>query len=74
MIEQAAIATLGVAACWLSQSPKERERAQAPWFGLASQPFWLYATIQADQWGMAALSLIYTVGWIRGIRTYRRTQ
>lgn len=24
----------------------------------------------AEQWGIAALSLVYAAGWARGIRTY----
>lgn len=36
-------------------------------FGLLSQPFWLYATYTAEQWGMFGLSVVYTFMWIRGI-------
>lgn len=55
---------------WLSQSPAIGSRKWAPIIGLAAQPFWLWASIKADQYGIAALSLVYAAGWIRGIRTY----
>lgn len=72
MLAQLAIFALGVTACWLSQSPKVRARAIAPWFGLAAQPLWLIESITAGQWGIAALSVVYTAAWMRGIWTYRK--
>lgn len=38
--------------------------------GLASQPFWIYTTIQAEQWGMLALSLFYAYCWGTGVYNY----
>lgn len=38
--------------------------------GLAAQPFWLYASLEASQYGIAALTIVYTIGWTRGLRTY----
>lgn len=70
MIEQVAIAILGTLAVWLSQSPEIRARRWAPWIGLASQPLWAHAAYDAQQWGILALTAVYTAAWIRGIRTY----
>lgn len=70
MIEQAIIAVCGVASIWLSQSPRFGARRWAPIIGLAAQPFWLYASYQAAQWGIFALSFVYAAGWVRGINTY----
>jgi hypothetical protein len=35
--------------------------------GLASQPFWIYATAKARQSGMLAISILYLAFWLRGI-------
>lgn len=70
MIDQIVIAACGVSSLWLSQSPETGARRWAPVIGLAAQPAWLYASIAAEQWGIAALSLVYAAGWARGIRTY----
>ena len=35
--------------------------------GLASQPFWAWATLRHRQWGMFALSLAYCLVWGRGV-------
>lgn len=70
MIEQAVIALCGMSSIWLSQSPAARARRWAPIIGLAAQPFWMVATWQAAQWGIFALSIVYAIGWARGIRTY----
>lgn len=61
----------GVVSIWLSQSPAVRSRRWAPIIGLAAQPAWLYASIKAEQYGIATLSLVYAAGWIRGVRTLR---
>ena len=36
-------------------------------FGLASQPFFFYATWTAGQYGMLALTALYAIGWATGI-------
>jgi hypothetical protein len=36
--------------------------------GLAGQPFWLYSTYVGELWGMFALSIWFTVQYIRGLR------
>lgn len=70
MIEQLAIAMFGIASIWTSQDGNPRVRRWACLFGICAQPFWFYATITAGQWGMFALTVAYTLGWARGIRTY----
>jgi hypothetical protein len=44
-------------------------------FGLAGQPFWLYATWTADpfQWGMFIMAVIFTIVYALGIYTYQTT-
>jgi hypothetical protein len=68
--EQIVIVLCGVSSIWLSQSPDFESRKWAPIIGLAAQPFWMYASWIAEQYGIFALSLVYAAGWIRGIRTY----
>jgi hypothetical protein len=66
MIEQIAIGLFGVTAVFLSQSPRANTRRYACLFGLASQPFWFYATYKAQQWGIFGLSVLYAASWLRG--------
>lgn len=70
MIEQIGIAICGVTAVFLSQDSRESYRRWACLFGLCGQPFWLYATYQAHQWGIFFLAFIYTYSWARGVKTY----
>ena len=70
MIEQTVIAVCGIASVWLSQSTNFKTARWACIFGLAAQPAWLYTTWAAQQWGIFALSAVYTVGWLRGVRIY----
>ncbi|MEO8752333.1 MAG: hypothetical protein ABI624_06625 [Casimicrobiaceae bacterium] len=70
MTEQIIIGICGLASVWLSQSPRVRTQRWACIFGLCAQPAWFYATWQAGQWGIFILSLIYTIGWLRGVHTF----
>lgn len=66
-IDQIAIALLGAAAAWLSQARTEAARRWACIFGLVGQPFWFWASWQAEQWGIFAVSVLYTFAWARGL-------
>lgn len=68
MLDQIAIAATGVTAVFLSQDHRNEVRKYACLFGLASQPFWFYATYTAGQWGIFALSFLYTYSWFRGFK------
>lgn len=70
MIAQLGIALFGVSAIWLSQAPRPQQQRWACVLGLAGQPFWFWATISAEQWGMVVLCLFYTVAWARGVRRW----
>jgi hypothetical protein len=70
MIDQIAILTLGVAAIWLSQDPRPRVSRWACVCGLAGQPFWIYASWTAGQWGILLSCALYTASWARGFRTH----
>lgn len=70
MIEQYMIAGTGVTAIFLSQSVNAEYRRYACLFGLAGQPFWMYAAYTADQWGILVLTLFYTMAWMKGVKTH----
>ena len=67
VINQIIIALLGALAIWLTSSGNQRVRLWGYVAGLISQPFWLWTTWEAQQWGMFALSVFYTFAWCKGI-------
>ena len=69
-MEQIGIALFGVLAIWLSQDKNVGRRKYAPLLGLLGQPFWFYSAYTHDQWGILALSVLYTISWAKGVRTY----
>jgi hypothetical protein len=66
-LDQIIIGVCGLASVWLSQSGDWRQMRYACIFGLCAQPAWFYATWQAEQWGILALTFVYTAGWARGV-------
>lgn len=67
MLAQAGIALTGTVAIFLTQSKSANARRYACLFGIAGQPFWIYETFAAAQWGMFALTFLYTLAWAKGI-------
>jgi hypothetical protein len=67
IIPQVGVAITGTIAIWLAMG---RLPKWAPIFGLAGQPFWFWASVSHKQWGIVALSVVYTLGWARGIHTH----
>lgn len=70
MVDQIVIGVCGVSSVFLSQDENIRRRRWACIVGLIAQPFWMYATFVAEQWGIFALAFLYTWGWVRGVKTY----
>lgn len=66
MIDQIVIASTGMTAVFLSQQSKEKWKKYASILGLLGQPFWFWATISAEQWGMFVLCIAYTYSWALG--------
>lgn len=66
-IDQLIIIVSGISAIYLTQERSAARRRWAPIIGLIGQPAWFWATIQAEQWGMFALSVLYTLVWIKGL-------
>lgn len=70
MIVQVLIAVLGVGAVWLSQDERPHLRKYACIFGLLGQPLWFYTSWSTEQWGIFALSFVYTIAWLKGLHVY----
>jgi hypothetical protein len=66
MLPQIGLALTGLIAIYLTQSRSEKQRRFACIFGILGQPFWFWATYQAEQWGMFALCFLYAASWIKG--------
>lgn len=63
---QVFIALFSVTAVALSQCESLSLRRWASVFGLVSQPFWYWTSWHAEQWGIFALSFLYTAAWTKG--------
>jgi hypothetical protein len=72
-MEQGFIAFTGCVAIWLVNDPRASRRKWAGLFGLAGQPFWVASAYAAEQWGILALTLVYTASWANGLRHAWRT-
>lgn len=67
LLVQLGIAITGVLAAWVNQDPRDQVRRWGCLFGLAGQPFWVWAAVDAHQWGVLAVTLCYTVAFLRGV-------
>lgn len=67
VISQILIAVTGGIAVYLSQQNNDRLKKFACLFGLVSQPFWWFSTLQSQQYGMFLLTLLYTYSWCLGV-------
>lgn len=68
--DQIGILFTGVIAVFFTQSASEKLRRYACLFGLAGQPFWLYAALVSKQWGVFLVAVLYTAAWTRGVWTH----
>jgi hypothetical protein len=70
LIAQLGLSVFGLTAVYLSQDARASRRRWACIAGLCAQPFWFFETIGSAQWGMVALSAVYTLAWLRGFHSY----
>lgn len=63
---QVLIAIFGVGALFMQYSASVTLRRYAPLVGLAGQPAWIYVAYTEAKWGMLVVTLLYTVGWLKG--------
>ena len=68
---QIAILVLSGLAFVLLQSSRQRVQRVACIIGMPAQACWIYATVDARQWGMLALSLVYLVVYTHRLWTLR---
>lgn len=66
MLTQIMIGICGAIAVSLTQSRYESRRRYACLFGLAGQPWWFYAAVTSQQWGIFFVCFLYTFAWLRG--------
>jgi len=66
VIGQAVILVFSGAAIALLSSPQHHVRRWAFPIGLVAQPFWLISTWTAGQWGMFALTVVWTLSYLYG--------
>lgn len=69
MIAQVGIMIFGASAIWLV-GRKENWRKWGYLLGLCSQPFWIYSSINNEQWGILVMTLFYTYSWCQGIYNF----
>lgn len=69
-MDQLVILFSGALAIVLTQLPSPRAQRWAPLIGIVGQPFWLWASWHAQQWGMFTMSLVYTGAWGYGIKRH----
>jgi hypothetical protein len=69
MLAQIALFTFGSSAIWFL-GRKEKWNKWGYILGMCGQPFWFYTQIQSENWGIVALSCMYTYSWGQGIWNY----
>jgi hypothetical protein len=66
---QIMILVFGCSAIWLI-GRKENWKRWGYIIGFIAQPFWFYTGISNEQWGIVALTAVYTFLWGLGIYNY----
>ena len=64
---QSALAILGPAAIWLSQSRTVQFQRWACIVGLVSQPFWFWSVWSSGQWGVGVVAVVCALAWLKGL-------
>ena len=63
---QFALAAFGLTALYMAMSRHPRANRWAPVVGLCGQPAWAIFAVQAEAWGLLALSTAYALVYVRG--------
>lgn len=69
ILAQIGIMVFGCLSIWFV-SRREHWRRWGYIFGMCGQPFWIFTTLYHEQWGIAAVTLIYAYSWGQGIWFY----
>lgn len=70
ILSQIWITIFGATAIWLMNGRTDRGRRFGVLCGLAGQPAWYMQLVIHGQWLMVPVYLLYTLAWLRGLRTY----
>ena len=65
---QILIALFGLTAMFCAMGNNARLRKWSPIIGLLGQPAWAWFAWQTQAWGLAVISVAYTLVYIQGIR------
>jgi hypothetical protein len=61
----------GIISIYLTNLPEAHQyKKYAPIVGLLGQPFWFYICWITQQWGILALTVVYTYCWTKGLLNY----
>lgn len=61
----------GIIAIYLTNLPEgHKYKKYAPIAGLTGQPFWFYVCWVTQQWGIFALTAVYSYCWAKGFWNY----
>ena len=71
---QLALAAFGLTALFMAMGHNARARRWAPLVGLCGQPFWVAFAIEADAWGLLALSTAYSIVYAHGAWVQWKTE
>lgn len=67
MIPQLFILLFGVPAIWLVGCCNPSVKRWGYVCGMCGQPFWLWTSLQHEQYAIAGMSLLYAAAWTRGL-------
>lgn len=70
MISQTGLLICSLAAVWFSTYTERHVLRWVQVFGLAAQPFWFYDSYVHAQWGIFAMSFVFTGIYFRGFYIY----
>lgn len=65
---QLTLAVLSLLALWMLTSDNALMRRWGSVMGLASQPFWLWATLDSEQYGIFFIACVYTARYAYCVR------
>jgi hypothetical protein len=67
MIDQIGITIFGLGALYCFGDTRPQVQKWGCLIGLMSEPFWIYSSWTAQQWGIVVLTGFYTAGYARGV-------
>lgn len=67
--DQWLIAITGCTSSWMIHDERRDWRLAASLIACIGQIGWFVAAYKAGQWGIFVVDFIYTLGWIRGIKS-----